>query len=148
MRFPMLLGLLMAVAVAGCSEGEETETPAAAASGQPGTPSTETDFASLTGDAAHGEDVFRRCAACHSVEPGQTRIGPSLAGVVGRDIGSVAGFRYSPANQATEGEWTPERLFEYLEDPRSYMPGTTMSFAGISDAQNRADLIAYLETLS
>ncbi len=101
-----------------------------------------------SGSAAAGEAVFRQCAACHSVEPGESRVGPSLHAVVGREIGGISGFRYSSANEAMTGGWTRENLDAYLESPRIFMPGTTMAFAGLSNAQDRADLIAYLETLN
>jgi len=136
------------VALAACSGGEpaseapETGDPRASAEA----PEATADLASLTGNASAGEAVFRRCMACHSVAPGQNRVGPSLHRVVGSDIGSVGGFGYSSANQAADGDWTPGALFAYLESPREFMPGTTMAFAGIPDAQDRANLIAYLET--
>lgn len=153
MKLPAVLIVVSATALAACSGGGESEGAATAPSASEGpAPAAEeageVALASLTGDAGAGEGAFRVCAACHSVEPGETRIGPSLHGVVGRDVGSIEGFRYSPANQAFEGSWTPENLFEYLENPRAFMPGTSMSFAGMRDPQDRADLIAYLETLN
>jgi cytochrome c len=96
-------------------------------------------------DAAAGEGVFRRCAACHKLD-GTDGVGPHLNGVVERDIGSVAGFTYSPDLASMEGNWTPEALFHFIGDPKGYAPGTAMSFAGIPDEQDRADLIAYLQT--
>ncbi len=101
-----------------------------------------------SGSAAAGKAVFRQCAACHSVEPGENRVGPSLHAVVGREIGGISGFRHSSATEAMAGGWTRENLDPYLESPRIFMPGTTMAFAGLSNAQDRADLIAYLETLN
>lgn len=105
-----------------------------------------TMLANFTGDAAAGEQVFTQCSACHVVEPGVNRIGPSLHGIVGNEAGQVEGFSYSPANANSGIVWTPEKLFQYLENPQRVIPGTTMTFAGLSDPQDRADVIAYLET--
>lgn len=102
-------------------------------------------FASLTGDAAAGKVVFAQCRACHVVEPGVNRVGPSLAGIIGRTAGSVPDFNYSPANKNSGLVWTPEQLFVYLEDPQRVVPKTKMLFPGLKDAQNRADVIAYLQ---
>jgi cytochrome c len=101
------------------------------------------------GEAGAGEAVFRRlCMACHiATQTGPTRLGPSLFGIVGRRAGTIEGFRYSQANRNSNATWTPDVLFQYLENPRQFIPGTTMAFAGIRDPQERANLIAYLETL-
>ncbi len=104
-----------------------------------------TKFADFTGNAAEGEKVFIQCKTCHVKEAGQNRIGPSLAGIVGRAAGSVEGFQYSPANANSGITWSPEKLFQYLEKPARIVPGTKMVFAGLPDAQKRADLIAYLQ---
>ncbi|WP_234035026.1 c-type cytochrome [Aurantiacibacter sediminis] len=105
-----------------------------------------TTLANFTGDASAGEQVFAQCGACHVVEPGVNRIGPSLHGIVGNEAGQVEGFNYSPANANSGIEWTPEKMFQYLENPQRVIPGTTMTFAGLSDPQDRADVIAYLES--
>ena len=76
------------------------------------------------------------------------KTGPSLHGVVGRAAGSIADFNYTDANKNSGITWTPEELFVYLADPQAKIPGTKMIFPGIKDAQQRADLIAYLETQS
>ena len=73
------------------------------------------------------------------------RVGPSLHGVIGREAGAVEGFRYSNANANSHLVWSEEVLFEYLENPREYLPGTTMSFAGLKVAQQRADVVAYIK---
>jgi cytochrome c len=107
---------------------------------------------SQAGDAQRGEDVFRYCAGCHSPEPGKHKSGPSLAGVVGRPAGSVEGYYgYSPAMQA-RGEagvvWTPEELQAFLADPRGVVPGSRMPAPlGLKDDTDRADVVAYLQTL-
>ncbi len=120
-----------------------TETPAdtAAAGGK-------LEYASFTGDAASGEKVFAACRTCHVFDEGVNRVGPSLYKVVGRPSGSVPGFNYSDANKNSGVTWTPDVLFEYLEDPKGFMPGTKMAFPGVKDAQKRADLVAYLEAQS
>lgn len=97
------------------------------------------------GDPAKGERIFRRCQACHSLEQGQNRIGPSLYGLFGREAGSVEGFRYSKANQESGVTWNEETLDPYLENPNKYMPGNRMAFPGIRNDEQRADLIAYLK---
>lgn len=100
------------------------------------------------GDPAAGKSVFQStCSICHSVQPGQNKIGPTLSGVVGRKTGSVAGYTYSPQNQAANLTWDAATLDKYLEAPRAMIPGTKMTYGGLKDAQKRADLIAYLATL-
>ena len=100
------------------------------------------------GDAEAGARVFRtQCGACHVVEAGKNRVGPSMFGIVGRVSGTVEGFRYSAANKDAHLTWTPEVLDKYLVNPRETIPGTTMAYVGLKNATQRADLIAYLETL-
>lgn len=95
-------------------------------------------------DAAAGERAFRtRCASCHSVEPGQNRAGPSLAGVVGRKAGSVEGARYSQALRDSGITWDAQSLDGFLADPRGTVPGTSMTLR-LADAAQRAAIIAYL----
>ncbi|WP_037502384.1 c-type cytochrome [Sphingomonas jaspsi] len=124
--------------------------PAATPAAAPTADSTDTidgtKLADLTGDAAHGKVIFTQCQACHAIEEGVNKIGPSLAGVVGRHSGSVAGYAYSAANKNSGITWTPEKLYQYLENPQRVVPGTKMAFAGLSKGQDRADVIAYLKT--
>lgn len=105
----------------------------------------EVDFEALmaSADLAQGEREWAKCRSCHQLN-GSDGVGPHLNGVVGRDKASVAGFNYSSAAQGMPGVWEPENLFDFLANPRGYMPGTTMSFAGIRDDQARASLIAFL----
>lgn len=132
------VGAIIALAVAAIVAG--------AALGTPGWTQT---AAVPAGDTAAGEQAFRRlCISCHIATPeGPRRLGPTLFGVVGRHSGSVAGFNYSRGNREANVDWTPEILFEYLKNPRAMVPNTTMSFAGIRDDQERANVIAYLRTL-
>lgn len=95
-------------------------------------------------DAARGEQLYARCAACHALE--YDRVGPRHCGVLGRRAGSVPGFDYSPAMKRSKLVWTKENLSRFLADPLSVVPGTTMTYAGVDDAKERADLIAYLGT--
>lgn len=161
--------------VAACSGGSESsepektaEAPAPAATPAPapaaapaapavaaGTPAVDdvstldgTTLASFTGDAAAGKLVFAQCRTCHVTDAGVNKTGPSLAGIIGRKSGSVAGFNYSPANASSGVTWTKEKLFQYLEKPQRVIPKTKMIFAGLPDAQKRANVIAYLENPS
>lgn len=97
-------------------------------------------------DVANGETIFKKCAACHKID-GANAVGPHLNGVVGRPIGSVEGFAYSDAVKAHGGDWTPEEIFKFIAAPKTDMPGTKMGFAGLPKPEDRADVIAYLETL-
>jgi len=97
-------------------------------------------------DASAGEGLWRPCAACHKVEDGANGVGPHLWGVVGRDKGSVDGFDYSEAMATQEGDWTPENLNAFLENPKGYTPGTKMNYNGMRDIEDRANLIAWLES--
>jgi cytochrome c len=101
------------------------------------------------GNAEAGEDVFKKCRACHDVgADAKIKVGPPLTGIIGRKIGSVEGFNYSEANKAagaSGGVWTEPELLKYLESPLTYMPKNKMAFAGLKDEQDRLDLLAYLK---
>jgi cytochrome c len=99
-------------------------------------------------DAAAGERLFRqRCASCHTVQPGQNRIGPHLAGIVGRKPGSVEGARYSKGLSALDANWDATNLDAFLANPRTVAPGTTMTVA-VPNAADRTSIIAYLQGLT
>lgn len=97
------------------------------------------------GDAKAGERVFNQCRACHSLEPGRNMVGPSLAGVFGRKAGTAPGFNFSAAMRESGVVWDEKTLDQYLADPRRFMPGNKMAFIGLRVAQQRNDLIEYLE---
>jgi len=97
-------------------------------------------------DASAGERLWRQCSACHQLEPGANGVGPYLHGVVDRPKHSVEDFDYSSAFLELEGDWSPDNLSEFIENPRSYAPGTAMAYNGMGDVEDRANLIAYLAT--
>lgn len=108
-------------------------------------------FGAQTGSAAaadSGEDLFNNnCAVCHSTEPGTNKLGPSLAGVVGRKSASLGDYSYSPAMTKANLTWDKATLDKYLTDPQAMVPGTKMIFPGVKDANDRKALIDYLATL-
>jgi cytochrome c len=107
-----------------------------------------TCFAAAPGAKAQdaGEAVFKRyCAVCHSVEAGKNKIGPSLAGIIGRKAGSVPGYSYTDANKNSGVTWDDNNLDTYLTDPKKFIPGTKMLFAGVKSDDDRKALIAYLK---
>jgi cytochrome c len=97
------------------------------------------------GDAARGEKRFEECATCHTTERGVNNVGPSLNGLFERKAGEIADFRYSPALKKSGITWTPQTLDTFIADPQKQVPGNRMPFAGMPDAGDRADLIAYLQ---
>lgn len=102
----------------------------------------------LAQDAADGRRVFQTdCSLCHTAQPGRNFIGSSLFGVVNRPSGHIPNFRYSDANRKSGLTWTVATLDRYLTAPRQVVPGTLMTFPGLKDPKQRADVIAYLATL-
>lgn len=95
------------------------------------------------GDPTKGEDIYKRCQGCHSID--HNRIGPMHKGLFGRAAGTVPGFNYSDAMKNSGIVWNEQTLDQFLQGPRKMVPGTRMTYAGIHDAQERADLIAYLK---
>lgn len=104
-------------------------------------------IATAAGDPAKGKTIFARCMACHATVPGRNGLGPTLAGVVGRKAGTVPAFTYSPAMKASAITWTPAAIDKFVFSPRTVVPGTKMIFAGLPNAADRENLIAYLATL-
>lgn len=101
-------------------------------------------------DLKKGEKVFRKCKACHKLEAGKNAVGPNLFAIIGRPIASEEGFKYSDAMIAYgDGgkTWTVEEMDGFLTKPKAYIKGTKMSFAGLRKEAQRADVIAYLETI-
>ena len=96
------------------------------------------------GDPARGEARFQECAACHRLEAGVNELGPSLHGIFARKAGELADFRYSPAMKRSGIAWTTETLDKYIADPQAFIPANRMPYAGMADARDRADLLAYL----
>jgi nitrite reductase (NO-forming) len=117
--------------------------PATSASGQPQTTQATPD---LEKAIAAGRVAYRNCQACHSLDPGRTLIGPSLAGIFGRHSGSIPNFNYSPAMRKADIVWDDKTLDEYLAAPQKVVPGNRMPFPGLRSATDRYDVIAYLHS--
>ena len=108
-----------------------------------------TAVAQEAGDAARGEKIFAKCKACHEVEKGVNKVGPTLKGVIGRNVASVPDYAYSQAMKdfaKANPVWTDEMFLTYIENPRKVVPGTKMAFAGLKKPGDRADLLAYLKS--
>ena len=99
----------------------------------------------IQGDIVSGKKIFKKCAACHSINKGgSNKIGPALYGVVGRKVGGVADYKYSKALATYDKEWTFEELNGFLKKPATYLKGTKMSYAGLRKETDRASIIMYL----
>jgi cytochrome c2 len=96
------------------------------------------------GDPARGEKRFEECAACHTLERGANGVGPSLKGVFERTAGESPNFLYSPAMRRSKIKWTPQAMDEFVADPQKMVPANRMPYAGMPEARDREDLIAYL----
>jgi cytochrome c len=115
------------------AEGAEAEKPIA--------------FYLASADAAQGEQVFKKCAACHNAEPGGANaVGPGLYGVMGNPIAAHPGFAFSDALKSKGGTWDWEAMSAWLANPRQFAPGTKMVFAGLSNPQDRADVMLFLNS--
>lgn len=101
-------------------------------------------------DLARGEVSHNKCIACHTFDKGgRNLVGPNLYGVIGREKGSVAGFNYSaPFKKFAKGPWTAQEISDFVKNPKAVVPGTSMGFAGINRAGERADLILFLNSKS
>lgn len=111
-------------------------------SGQVAAPSR--PAAAAGGDAAAGRLVFRKCQACHSIDPGKNMLGPSLAGIIDRKAGTGANYNYSSAMKNADIVWNERDLDQYLDDPAKMVPGNKMPFPGLKTDHDRADVIAFL----
>jgi cytochrome c len=100
-------------------------------------------------DPKKGESDTKPCQACHSFDKGgPAKVGPPLYGVVGRPVASIAGFGYSDILKSMGGDWSYDKIFAFIKNPKAMEPGTKMTFPGEPDAHKRADILAYLQTLS
>lgn len=126
------------------TEEPATEEPAAE---EPAAEVPAAEATAIAGDAVAGEKVFKKCKACHKVEDGKNAVGPYLYKVVGRPVASVEGFKYSSALTGLGGAWTTDRLDAFLTKPSDYAKGTKMTFPGLAKPEDRADVIAYLNSL-
>src|SRR5665213_4105477 len=136
MHHPMVEAQAVAApaAVQGSSKPDKESAKAAAAA----------DAANPPSDAIAGRQVFKKCQVCHSLEPGKTILGPSLAGIVGRKSGAEAGFSYSPALKQASLTWDAATLDAYLTDPQKVVPGNRMPFPGLRTDRDRKDVVAFL----
>ncbi|GIK98925.1 MAG: hypothetical protein BroJett029_31340 [Alphaproteobacteria bacterium] len=98
------------------------------------------------GDVEDGKKVFNKCKVCHTLEEGQHKIGPSLAGVIGRPAGTAEGFKYSDAMKESGVVWDEASIDQYLADPKGFIPGNKMAFAGLKKEDDREDVIAYIKS--
>lgn len=131
-----------ALLLAGCGKADQPARPAADDGA-----ATEEPAPAVEPTAAIGEQVFKRCVACHTInKDGPNGIGPNLHGVVGRAVASHAGFSYSAALKAKGGVWDEAHLEQFIEAPMKYAPGTRMAFAGVIDEADRKALFLYLES--
>ena len=151
----LFLGLSL-IALAAC--GQEGETPSAPPAAPPPPapePLSDEERAALlaglpapydAGDLENGRRVFARCRSCHTLpEGGPNLTGPNLWNVFGRQAGALEGYNYSPALAAADFAWDAGRLDAWLNDPRGFLPGNKMSFAGVRDERDRRDLIGWLK---
>lgn len=116
-----------------------------------GEEAAEVPFATLlaSADVAKGEKVFAKCAACHSIAKGGANgIGPNLYGIMGKPHGHLPNFAYSDALKSIPGNWDFDNLNIWLKNPAAYAKGTKMTFAGLAKPQDRADVVAYLNSMS
>jgi cytochrome c len=130
-------------------EGVQAEAASAAAPAEAAGPAPSFEAVLAQASAARGEAVFKKCAACHTVEKGgANKVGPNLYGVVGQKIGAHAGFTYSDGVAKKGESWTFENLNKWLTSPKDFIAGTKMTFAGLPKESDRADAILFLNSNS
>jgi cytochrome c len=138
---PKTTALAALASLAACGSPKEDAAPVGTAS------ATAAAAAAYPEMAANAPASFAQCKACHAVEPGKHGIGPSLHGVYGTKAGEIAGFSFSPALKASGLTWDDATLDKWLTSPMTLVPGTRMSYAGMSDPAKRAELVAYIKSL-
>lgn len=141
---PLALVLAPALLLAACGSEQPAATGDAASAAGPAAASPASSPASAL---AAAPAAFGQCAACHSLEPGKHGIGPSLVGIYGTKAGDIPGYAFSPQLKASGLTWDDATLDKWLAGPMKLVPGTKMTYAGLSDAGKRAQLIAWLKTL-
>ncbi len=108
-----------------------------------------TGAAMAAGDADKGEKLFKRCKACHTLdEGGKNKVGPNLFGIFGREAGGLEGYKYSKAFRSVDIVWDEGTLDEFLTKPKKFIPKTKMGFPGLKKEDQRADIIAYLMSVT
>ena len=127
------------------SEGQPSQAPAATAEKEPSPEFSNLPAPYADADYAVGRRIYRQCSSCHMIEPdGQSLVGPNLYGIFNRKVGEADGFAYSNALLEADFDWTPEQLNEWLTNPRAFLPGNRMSFAGVRRPKDRDAVIAYI----
>lgn len=154
MRAILAPAFVIALLVSGCGQGSDAPAPAAAPAPAPKVLSDAEKTALLAtlpapynaGDLANGKAKFGLCRSCHTITPGGSNgVGPNLYGVFGRKAGTHEDYNYSDAVKNAGFVWDAEHLDKWLAQPREFLPGTKMSFAGVKNEEDRVDLIAYLK---
>jgi cytochrome c len=138
-------GIALALALGAC--GSEKQQAPAGDTGTAADPAAASPAATVAAAAGAKPAAYAQCAACHSVEPGKHGIGPSMHGVYGTKAGEIAGYAFSEKLKASGLTWDDATLDQWLAGPMKMVPGTKMSFAGMSDPAKRAEIIAYMKTL-